>query len=527
MSMLLLLAVSLTSTDSRIDSVIAYPDQALVIRKAQVALAGSQQVAFSALTGMLDDNSVRVKAPGLKLGEIQVKPGYSAQPTGRVKTLMDSLESLNVRDRVFIDEQDVLKAKEAFLGSIKLGAPELMSKELGLGKVDAGSWSAALGFLASEMIAVRKRQAELAKLRKDLSEIISAAAQELANARAQWENRKTILVDVFADHEGSYDITLSYNVPYSVSWSPYYELRAAPSSQNTNVTYYARLSQRTNEDWNDVKVLLSTARPSAGGTAPEPIGWYLDLYEPVHFGKRAMRDGMKALPAPGAMTMDGDFASEQAEAPAPPVETGISLQYAIPGRVSLQSGEDAKKLFLHDATLPTEFRYYAYPRIDPVAYLRGKVQNNTDFIFLAGQGNTYVGDEFTGHAWIANIAPGESADLSFGVDDRVKVKRELVKSFTSKSGIIGNLTKVDFVYKTTVENYHAKPIDITLVEQIPVSQNKSIKVTLTKLEPKSDEDDKDLGAYTFKLELKPQEKSVINLAYSVEYPTGKSISGLY
>jgi uncharacterized protein (TIGR02231 family) len=240
-----------------------------------------------------------------------------------------------------------------------------------------------------------------------------------------------------------------------------------------------------------------------------------------------MKDAMKVMPAPGAAAMDGEFAREEAEPPAPPVETGISLQYVIPGRVSLKSGEDAKKLFLHDATLPTEFRYYAYPRIDPVAYLRGKVQNNTDFIFLSGQGNTYVGDEFTGHAWIANIAPGESADLSFGVDDRVKVKRELVKSFTSRSGIIGNLTRVDFTYKTTVENYHAKPIALSLVEQIPVSQNKAIKVTLTRLDPKPDEENKELGTSTYKLELKPQEKSVINLAYTVEYPNGKNISGLY
>jgi hypothetical protein len=107
------------------------------------------------------------------------------------------------------------------------------------------------------------------------------------------------------------------------------------------------------------------------------------------------------------------------------------------------------------------------------------------------------------------------------------VKRELVKSFTSRSGIIGNLTRVDFTYKTTVENYHAKPIALSLVEQIPVSQNKAIKVTLTRLDPKPDEENKELGTSTYKLELKPQEKSVINLAYTVEYPNGKNISGLY
>jgi hypothetical protein len=37
----------------------------------------------------------------------------------------------------------------------------------------------------------------------------------------------------------------------------------------------------------------------------------------------------------------------------------------------------------------------------------------------------------------------------------------------------------------------------------------------------------DLGTYTFRLELKPQAKLEVNLAYSVEYPTGKNISGLY
>jgi uncharacterized protein (TIGR02231 family) len=209
------------------------------------------------------------------------------------------------------------------------------------------------------------------------------------------------------------------------------------------------------------------------------------------------------------------------------VETGISLQYVIPGLVSLKSGEDPKKVLLNQATLPTDFAYYSYPRAQQIAYLRGKLQNNTDFIYLAGQGNTYVGDEFTGKTVLSSIAPGESADLSFGVDDRVKVKHELVKSLTGSAGLLTNRTRVNFVYKTTIESYESRSISMTLIEQVPITQNKDIKVNVTRVDPKATEENHDLGTYTFKFDLKPQEKDTINLEYSVEYPNGKRISGLY
>jgi uncharacterized protein (TIGR02231 family) len=528
MSVLLLSALLTLNAESRIDSVIVYVDQAQIVRKAMVTVSGSGQIMFNGLTGMLDDNSIRIRAPGLHIGEVKVMPGYSAEPTGKVKQLQDSLDGLNDRDKALANEQDVLKARETFLNSIKVAAPDQMSKDLATGKVDAASWAAGLNFMTTELLAVKKAAMDLERSRKDLGKVIAAVTQELNSARARQENRKTIAVDVVADREGSYEVSLNYLVPSSVSWSPYYELRAAPSDQITAVTYYSRLSQRTNEDWSDVKVILSTAQPSNGGVAPEPQAWYLDIYQPLYgaSGKAA-----RPMMAPGA----GHFKVDEekpmdllaAEAPPPPIETGISLQYVIPGRVSLKSGEDAKKLFLYDAKLAADFSYYSYPRVQEIAYLRGKLQNSTDYIFLAGQGNTYVGDEFTGKTYLPNVAPGESATLSFGVDDRVKVKRELIKTFTSRTGLLGNRTRVDFVYRTTVENYHTTPDSMTLVEQIPVSQNKDISVNLVKLDPKSNEDNKDLGTYTFKLLLQPQQKMAISLSYYVEYPTGKTVSGLY
>jgi hypothetical protein len=83
------------------------------------------------------------------------------------------------------------------------------------------------------------------------------------------------------------------------------------------------------------------------------------------------------------------------------------------------------------------------------------------------------------------------------------------------------------VYKTTVENYNPKPVTIKVVEQVPVSQQGEIKVTVTKVEPKFLEEDKDKGTYTWKPTLEPKGKFVIDFEFSVEYPAGRQVQGLF
>ena len=236
------------------------------------------------------------------------------------------------------------------------------------------------------------------------------------------------------------------------------------------------------------------------------------------------------MPAPGAAADEfrfgeGSMAEKSEEIQA--VETGISLQYAIPGRVSLKSGEQAKKLGLKQVNLPAEFEYYTLPRSGQQAYLTGKLVNTSDFVFLAGDGNTYVGDEYTGSTWLPNIASQESTLLSFGIDERVKVKRELVRSFKSKGGLFSKTEKTQFVYKTTVENYNPKAVTIKVVEQVPVSRQGEIKVSVTKVEPKFLEEDKDKGTYTWKPNVQTKGRFTIDFEFTVDYPAGRQVQGLF
>jgi len=207
-------------------------------------------------------------------------------------------------------------------------------------------------------------------------------------------------------------------------------------------------------------------------------------------------------------------------------ETEVSLQYEIPGRVTLKSGEPAKKLLLHEATFPVEFEFYALPRVLPQTFLVGKMANTTDFIFMGGQASTYVGEEYTGTSSIPMVAPQESAAASFGVDERVKVNRALVKSFKSK-GPGGRTERVQFVYRITAENHHPKPVKLSLIEQVPVSKQSEIEVTVTKVEPKFLEQNRDQGTYKWKPTLNAGERFTADVEYTVEYPADRQVQGLF
>ena len=352
---------------------------------------------------------------------------------------------------------------------------------------------------------------------------LEAARQEYNDAKAAIENRKEVGFNFTAD-AGTFQVELTYVIPNAADWSPYYELRASPGEGKVNVAYFAKLVQRTGEDWDNVRVVLSTTTPVLGVTPPEPNPWYLSLLEAERAAYKRM-----VMPAPGAADMARPMGGvmEQKAEEIQPVETGISLQYVIPGRVSLKSGEQAKKLGLKQTALPAEFEYYTLPRSGQQAYLTGNLANTSDFVFLAGDGNTYVGDEYTGSTWLPNIASQESTLLSFGIDERVKVKRELVSSFKSKGGLFSKTEKQSFVYRTTVENYTQKPVTIKVVEQVPVSQQGEIKVTVTKVEPKFLEEDKDKGTYTWKPTIEVKGKFTIDYEFTVEYPTGRQVQGLF
>jgi len=172
-------------------------------------------------------------------------------------------------------------------------------------------------------------------------------------------------------------------------------------------------------------------------------------------------------------------------------------------------------------------RYEAVPKLSPYAYLHSTVKNEEDYPLLAGPVSLFMGPDFIGKSRISNVAPTEEFPLDLGIDERIKIKRELVKKETEKVGIFSTKERVLYVYKTTITSFKKEKIVLTLKDQHPVSQNKEIVVSNVEFNPRPSKEDPNKGELLWEFELSPQEKREITLQFSVEYPPGKGIAGLF
>jgi len=508
--------------NSRIDSVIVYSDRVLVSRIASVYLEKSTSLVFPDLPGGIDDASVKIKAKGLRIGEVQVVKGYSKESAPVVKGLEDKIKALGIEDRDLSDELLVLKDKEKYLESIAVGAPDVISKELYSGRVAPDAWRQGLAFMAEELLKAKKRTAEIERLRAELKEKSDALNAELTDRRSYFENKKEVILEAQPQSSQNYELELTY-VLWGASWRTYYEVRSNPSSGKIDLTYFGKIFQRTGEDWENVRVVLSTAQPAYGGSAPVPDPWYISIYSP-EADYKSEESGGRAMAAKEAAPAPVEISAATIEAP--PVETGIAIWYPLPGRYTIKSGDAEKKVPIVERILDAEFRYFTVPRMEQLAYLTGSLSNSTDYLYLAGDGSTYVGDDFTGKIYFPNIAPDESLTASFGIDDRVKVKRELKKSKISKGGLFKNITRYELVYENTVKNFHDKEINCMLVDQVPIPQNAEIKVSVAKLDPKPDLEDKDRGIYTWKTVIKPGAEYKVTVSFIVDTPENVTVENL-
>ena len=113
-------------------------------------------------------------------------------------------------------------------------------------------------------LSIREKQKKIEALRMQLNSI-RGPAKKL---------KRSIIIELQIQKPGNLDLSVSYLVK-GASWQPIYDARANFEKSEVEFVSYGIVKQVTGEEWQDVEISLSTARPAVGGRMPYIPPWFL------------------------------------------------------------------------------------------------------------------------------------------------------------------------------------------------------------------------------------------------------------
>lgn len=523
---------------SRITAVTVYPDRAMTTRVSSLMLKpGGYLVSFEGLPNLLQDDTVRIEGTGtagVTIAGLEVKRTFLEQSgEKRVREIDDEIRALERQAGVLDARKAGLASQRAFLDSIRLAWGERISKELAIGRPAAAELAEASSFVGSGVAKTEEQSRDLdaeKRLIRDRIDALRRQRDEVAGSRRKEAKNVEIALEV--SREGSLSLELSA-VTGQAGWEPSYDVRLARDGSTAGLTFRALVRQQTGEDWNDVALNLSTARPSAGGAPPELYPWRVSLHRPMPMSAPVMAPAapMPRKNAARAMSDSGAYELEEAKQEAAPAEhltaevsgEQTSVSFRVPRTVDIPSDGTQHSSVVAMEQLPVSLEFLAVPKLSPFVFLKSEIVNRAAYPLLPGRANIFTGDTYTGSSYLKKVAAGEKFDLFFGTDDQMTVKREELKQHR-EAGLFGR-NRMSYRYRIEAGNFRPDARTVTVRDQLPIAGDSEIKVSLEEPAVKPDEI-KDDGRLTWRLPLKAGEKRELTFGIVVEYPKEREITGL-
>jgi uncharacterized protein (TIGR02231 family) len=240
--------------------------------------------------------------------------------------------------------------------------------------------------------------------------------------------------------------------------------------------------------------------------------------------------GLRNAPAASRVGEAADGRAEADAVAADEARAKVEVQafqavYGIAGRVTVPETGETKRVQIDTMDLDPALAVRAVPKRDEKAYLYAKITVARGTPLLPGSVSLFRDATFVGNGRFPLLAPGEQHELGFGVDDAVRVRYAIAEEKRGETGIITSSKTDTRSYRITAKNLHPRPIQLTVLDQIPVSQNADIKVELTgKTAPSRRDVDDKRGVLAWDATLTPDEERVIEFGYRATWPAAKNVT---
>ena len=404
-----------------------------------------------------------------KILEVSNSKKVTAQETPAVKALMERKKELMEKKKLNRHEFRRLSESLALAKKFAESAFQRVENQPPKSVQEARE---IMEYHASEDERVGREHIRLDKEHESLNDQINVITNDIdailgkeSNKGGQHTSRIVHIKLLRSPHGEGEDLLLTYMVSDS-RWEPSYDMRINSEKKTTVVTYYAEVSQRSGETWDDAEMLLSTSNPSIGSTPQTlPIVVARD-YVPIQpqYMKNMRKGGggmmkkkstaqaqqMSMAPPPAAPGFarrqialqddlddedeDEDHSSDAGDGygEAAKVKSGDSVGtgFTIPRKVTIHSNVSSSKVVISEFTLSPSIVHYTVPSTgDSSVYLQAKTTNTTDLVLLASaKVNVFVDGAFISTSDLKQTSAGSNFYMFLGVDAAVKCCFREVKS---------------------------------------------------------------------------------------------------
>lgn len=512
---------SQTKVDSKIESVRVFKQKAQVTRNAAFnATSGTQEVVLTGISTHIVPSSLQVQFGDTNAVLLSAKyeNNYleSTPNNKKAEELKQQLDIVNEELAWLQDKKSSLKGMEEILQK---------NQDLGTGN---GSFTPQQvielsNVYEAKFLEVRKKLRTVSKEEKPLQEKIAKLQKQLNEVNAKF-NKPTgnVILKIASTSSRSVALECKYIVN-NAGWNPIYDIRSKGISDNVQLNYKANVYQNTGLDWENISVAVSTGNPSQNNNRPILGPLYANVYDQRNYRYGDDADQLEEVVITSNMMLRSEKALGYAIQGSQVSENQLRVDFDITSKQTINSDGKENLVALKSYELDTEYIYHTVPKLNKGAFLLAKISEWSNYNLVAGNANIFFEGGFVGTSYINPEVTSDELLVSMGLDNSIVIERTPISDFKS-SKTIGTNKKERIGYELIVKNKKSVPIKIEILDQIPVSQNKDITITLE--EKGSAVYTQDIGKLLWTLDIGARQTQKEKFSYTVKYPKSKSITGI-
>ncbi len=203
-------------------------------------------------------------------------------------------------------------------------------------------------------------------------------------------------------------------------------------------------------------------------------------------------------------------------------EENFSETFDVKEEQTVLNNTKAQVIEYKTQDIPAVYEYHSVPKLDPSVFLLAKITDYGKYNLISGNANIFYKDTYIGQSYIDTKNIGDTLLLSLGRDEDISIKRLKPIDLKSEKKFFSDSRKERLGFEIVVKNNKNIPIEIEILDQIPVSRSKEIVVNL---EEKGGADyNETYGKLSWKLIIPERKNKTIRFEYSVKSPKLKVVN---